>query len=216
MNDQNNKAPLNGGRPRRPLTKDDMARMNLGRRYWEVSLDVIPETMPYKGEVISYLAKLDRMIANGWGLFLWGPNATGKTALAAIVAKEAKRHGYTVFFIGASEYADSIIRRKPFDDVETIEERCKSVDMLVLDDLGKENRSEAGFFIETELEELVRARSNNCKATVITSNMNRTEGQEVYKESMLDVMQATIHPVKVAGMNFRLDEKKQLDTALVG
>lgn len=201
---------------RRPLTEGDMVRMGLGRRYWEVSLSLVPDS-PWKESVENYLVHLTSCLERGWGLWLHGDNRVGKTSLAVIVAKEARRHEQTVFFIEASSFASASIRTQEYDKDFTIEQKCKYVDVLVLDDLGKEHRNSSGS-VESEIEELIRERANDRKVTIITSNV---PPDAVCKGSALDLVKGIVLAVKVhgpkkGGIDWAEREAKELKAEILG
>ena len=82
---------------RRELNKDDLLRMKIPKRYWDMKFEYISDESVHNDEVDEdlasprevvkkYLAKLEDMRKNGVGLLLWGKNGTGKTAAAVVVA----------------------------------------------------------------------------------------------------------------------------------
>lgn len=157
--------------PRPKLTTADLLRANIPRRYWEVSFDKVPETAPYRGAVQKYLTNLGQHLERGEGLFLTHPtNGTGKTALAALVAKRALRLGYRAYYTMSEVYKTAVVQNQMFDEAQTVYDRARDVELLVLDDFGKEHKGASGW-IESELENLIRERVQQRKTTVLTANI---------------------------------------------
>ncbi len=75
------------------------------------------------------------------GLGLWGPVGVGKTTIAASIANAALASGVTVRFCSVAGFMDTLQEASRFsavDDVSDLIARYASVQVLVLDDLGRE------------------------------------------------------------------------------
>lgn len=183
---------------RRKLTSDDLVRMRLPKRYWHVDCDGVsdvidPNTGKSPREVLeAYIRQMEEMRLRGLGLLLWSGNGTGKTSIAAIIAKEYRRRFNTVLFIEAANLKSLVINSESFDEDETYWQRAMAVDVLVLDDLGKGVQDRTGFG-ERLIDELIRTRNANQLVTIITTNAI-IKGKD---ESLTDVLKAsTIHSLK--------------------
>jgi len=189
------------------LTQAHVERMRIPRRFWDASFNQISEEIRPKVE--KYLRQLDDHLDEGEGLLLWGDNGVGKTSIAVLIALEVRRRGASVFFITAEGLRQAVLEKELYDDEQLVIERARSVDFLVLDDLGKEHPGETGFS-ERLLENLFRERSAMRRATVITTNlpMGSTDGNErtlmnAYIPSMVEVMKEVFYPLRCVGENFR-------------
>jgi len=182
--------------------------MRLPERFWTASTDEIHIEGENRDKIARYIDQLPDAMNRGLGLMLWGPNGRGKTAIAALVAKEAARWGYGCMFIRAADLVDRQFGKAVFDkdDGITVRARARTVSLLVLDDLGKEHRDQHGFTV-AEMEEFMRERISRRLVTVITTNMIPRDMGEVYKPSMLEVMKESIYPLKCDGPDLR-DEKR--------
>lgn len=201
------------------LTARDMSRMLIPERYWECTLDGIsdeaigvisPRTM-----VKRYLDRLDEFMAGGIGLLLWGANGRGKTGMAVVLAKWSRRHGYKVLFMEAAELKRCVIEKIAFDEVETMWERASMVDMLVLDDFGKGSKDRTGFGARV-IDQLIRHRSANKRATMITTNMDTDQIADEMKESTMHTFQECIIPCHVEGVDRRNVSRSNLSDMLFG
>lgn len=193
------------------LTKEHLGRMRLPKRFWKVSFgDILPDSSEHKKIIKNYLSTIKDRFNDGCGLFLWGNNGTGKTSCAAVVAKEARRQGYLVLFVRSTSLRDGIINGEMFDDSNTLYDRMRSVDLLIIDDLGKEYSKEMGSYNEKMYEDLLRLRLDELKSTIITTNMNFGKLKEKYKESMIKLMKGYYVPVEVKGHDYIADARKRV------
>ncbi len=84
------------------------------------------------------------MMTKGVGLYLWSTEMAQKTSIASLIAKEALRYGKTVFFEESSRLKTMLINKEQFEEGLSIEARIEMVDLLILDDIGKEYRTNSG------------------------------------------------------------------------
>ncbi len=205
---------------RRRLNQADLERMRIPRRFWSATYAEVSDEKEgdgarsmrdYAGQ---YLSNLDAMLDRGIGLFLWGNNGLGKSSVAAVVLMEARRRGFTGLFLEAATLKTVVIEKTMFDDDTTLWERAKQVDLLVIDDLGKGVQDEKGFG-ERLIDEVVRHRAAQMRATWITTNMSPKEFQEQYKVSTFAAMKEAIVPVRARGSDRRIETRDQL-TRLFG
>ena len=199
---------------RRKLTIGDVRRANLPERYWEASLNAIPDRLLYKPKVEKYLDNLVGMMEQGIGLYLWSAeHGTGKTSIASLIAKEALRYGKTVFFEESSRLKGMLINKEQFEEGTSIEERMMMVDVLILDDVGKEYRTSSGY-AENVIETLVRARVQKVKTTIMTGNVHPKDMQKIYSEHFSALLKESVVPVNVTGHDFREARAKALSKLL--
>lgn len=183
-------------------------------RYWEASLNVIPDRLVYKPKVEKYLGSILEMLDQGIGLYLWSTeNGTGKTSIASLIAKEALRYGKTVFFEESSRLKGMLINKEQFEEGTSIEARMMMVDVLILDDVGKEYRTSSGY-AENVIETLVRARVQKVKTTIMTGNVHPKDMQKIYSEDFSALLKESVVPVNVTGHDFREARAKALSKLL--
>ena len=187
---------------RRKLTEGDLVRMRIPPRFWESRFSEIAEAGEVRAKIGKYLGDLHEMLDRGFGFMLWGPNGLGKTAAGVVVLKEARRRGYTAMFLGAAELKDIVVSKKAFDTDQTLWDRARYVDFLLIDDLGKGSQDEKGFG-ERLLDDLIRTRSSSLKVTWLTTNMTPTVFKEEHKISTFAAMEECMLPVRMHGENRR-------------
>jgi len=177
-----------------------LVRANLPRLYWEATMQQVPETAPYRGAIRRYGTEMPRWLRDGVGLYLWSAeNSTGKTALACILAMHALKLGRSVLFVRAQELKDGRIESVVFEDRTTLWDRVGAVDLLVLDDLGKEYRGTSSQYAETLMEDVVRSRVQQQRSTILTSNISPDKLKDEYSMDMKEVLREAMLVVPVPG-----------------
>ena len=111
------------------------------------------------------------------GLFITGTYGVGKTYLASCIANETIKNKNTVVFgtlIQLLDYIKDTYKDSAVSDKEYLN-LYSSVDLLIIDDLGKEKPTE---WVLEKLFLIVNNRYNNYLPIVITTNYNRNQLRE--------------------------------------
>ena len=114
--------------------------------------------------------------ANGDGLYIEGTFGTGKTHLAAAIAIQLMESGHKVIFKTADDLLADI--KATFDsngwsDTERkVTDRFKQCELLVIDDLGKEQATD---WSTAQLYGIINDRYENQKPVIITTNFNEND-----------------------------------------
>lgn len=201
---------------RKKLTETDIDRMMIPRRYWGATFGEISDGGDNSPKKIAhrYISKLSDMVVRGVGLILWGKNGRGKTGLAVVIGKEARRRGFSVLYAECADLKRCVIDRVAFDEDQSMWERARSVDMLILDDLGKGTQDSKGFGARL-MDELIRHRNANRRATFITMNMNpRDQLKEELKTSTVQSLKECCIPCEIKGPDRRDKEAAELNELL--
>lgn len=101
------------------------------------------------------------------GLILAGKRGTGKTHLAIAIALNAMEQGRQAIFRLVNDLLEELRQSVRDDEFIDVMRRFKQVDVLILDDLGKERSTDAGF---DYLYQIIDYRYRNNLQTVITTN----------------------------------------------
>ena len=111
------------------------------------------------------------------GLFITGTYGVGKTYLASCIANETIKNKNTVVFGTLIQLLDYIKDTYKDSDMSAKEylNLYSSVDLLIIDDLGKEKPTE---WVLEKLFLIVNNRYNNYLPIVITTNYNRNQLRE--------------------------------------
>jgi DNA replication protein DnaC len=138
-----------------------------------------PASAPVFRAVRDYVDAIDERLDEGEGLWLMGDVGTGKTTLAMLVSKAAVEAGRTVAIYSLPRLLARIRRTY---DAEAREqsyleffERLTSVDLLHIDDLGAEKRSD---WVLEQLYAIVNERYETQRSIVVTTNLHQAELEE--------------------------------------
>jgi DNA replication protein DnaC len=130
-------------------------------------------------EVRAYIDDLDARLDAGRGLWLFGDTGTGKTTLAMLISKAALEAGRTVAIYSLPKLLARIRRTYDSepggDSYLSFFERLTSVDLLHIDDLGVEKRSD---WVLEQLYALINERYETERSVVITTNLPHEELEE--------------------------------------
>ena len=166
-----------------------------------------------KGCVRKYLVSMkNNNLEDIGGLCLFGSNGVGKTMLASIIVKEAYKLRYsarrTTFVEYMSQYTMTWSARS-IEEKETAEDNLynnyKAVEVLVLEEIGKEVDSKASAPI---LEDLLRYREDKGLATIICTNLSPKALADKYGASVSSLMKGNMTPICIEGVDKRIDYHK--------
>jgi len=138
-----------------------------------------PRTRAVVEQVRLYIDEMADRLAEGRGLWLTGDVGTGKTTLAMLVSKTAIERGFSAAIYSLPRLL-ARIRRTYDDEVGELSyleffRRLTSVDLLHIDDLGAEKRSD---WVLEQLYAIVDERYVTNRAMVVTTNLDLPELEE--------------------------------------
>ena len=123
-------------------------------------------------EVRQFVAAIGANVDAGRSLWLTGGVGTGKTALAMIVSKAAIDAGRSVAVYSCPRLLSVIRESIDSGGVLAFLDRIAAVDLLHIDDLGAEHRTE---WVLEQLYTIINTRYEDERSTVITSNLEPDE-----------------------------------------
>jgi DNA replication protein DnaC len=151
-------------------------------RYRGVSFDRPPvtEIEPMVVRVVrSWVEDMEANVEAGRGLWLMGDTGTGKTTLAMLVSKAALQDNRSVAIYSLPKLLARIRRTYDSepggDSYLAFFERLTSVDLLHIDDLGAEKRSD---WVLEQLYALVNERYEAQRSMVVTTNLDQQQLEE--------------------------------------
>jgi len=196
------------------LTVADLRRANVPENYWYCTIASIPEELEYRKKVVSYYAQMESFLSKGIGLYLFSSdNQTGKTSIAIALLKRALKLKKTAFFSEAGTLKNALAKNEEFDDQMLLEQRIKNVDLLVIDDLGKEYRTSSGY-AENTFENIFRHRIQSLKPLIVTGNMFPKDIEKTYSTSLAALLKGSLIPIQVSGYNWAEQKQKELKQTL--
>lgn len=193
-------------------------RLNRGRsrgisstipaRYRGVSFDRPPvsdmardlQTKLAVSQVRAYIDDLDNQLAEGRGLWVFGGTGTGKTTLAMLISKAALEAGKTVAIYSLPKLLARIRRTYDSepggDSYLSFFERLTSVDLLHIDDLGAEKRSD---WVLEQLYALVNERYDSQRSMLITTNLQHDQLEEQIGSRTVSRLAQICEEVEIVG-----------------
>ena len=184
------------------------------RRYRGVSFDrppvsdiarVAPEHVRL---VRRYVADIEPNLDRGKGLWLEGDVGTGKTTLAMLVSKAALDAGRTVAIYSLPRLL-SLLRESMDSEGGLVDflDRLGAVDLLHIDDLGAENRTE---WVLEQLYSIVNARYEAERAIVATTNlMPDALAEHLGARTVSRLVEICGDPIPLYGCDRRLEHRPQ-------
>jgi DNA replication protein DnaC len=181
-------------------------------RYRGVSFDRPPvsdmvrdlQTKIAVNEVRAFVDDLDARLQEGRGLWLFGDTGTGKTTLAMLISKAALEAGKTVAIYSLPKLLARIRRTYDSepggDSYLSFFERLTSVDLLHIDDLGAEKRSD---WVLEQLYALVNERYEAQRSILITTNLPHPELEEQIGSRTVSRLTQICDEVEVRGEDRR-------------
>lgn len=147
-----------------------------------------------------YADQFADFLREGKGLLFYGPVGTGKTYLAAAIANRVIDKGYTARMTNFAEIANQLFDA---DDKQGYMDGLCEYDLLVLDDLGAERKSE---YMQEQVFNVIDARSRSGRPVIVTSNLTQqelTQTKETGHQRIYDRVLELCLPVKVDGESRR-------------
>jgi DNA replication protein DnaC len=130
-------------------------------------------------EIHTFIDNLDQRLTEGRGLWLSGKTGTGKTTLAMLVSKTALESGRTVAIYSLPKLLARIRRTYDSepggDSYLSLFDKLTSVDLLHIDDLGAEKRSD---WVLEQLYSLINERYETQRSMLVTTNLEHDELKE--------------------------------------
>jgi DNA replication protein DnaC len=122
-------------------------------------------------EIRQFVRDIDGNLDKGRGLWLFGDVGTGKTSLAMLVSKAALEAGRSVAIYSMPRLLSAI--KETYEDSSErsymeLFERLVGVDLLHIDDLGAEKRTE---WVLEQLYSIINERWQEQRSIVVTTNL---------------------------------------------
>lgn len=150
-----------------------------------------------------YAERFHENLEIGKGLIIMGKIGTGKTHLAAAVLHKVISQMRTGILMAVPELLDKI-RATYREDApigsETLLEELKKVNLLILDDIGKEKPT---IWARERLYVIINARYENMLPTVYTTNCREEELRQQIGEAITSRIYETCEPVLLISSDYR-------------
>ena len=158
---------------------------------------------PIPPQIIDYLDHAEANVDRGMGLFLTGPMGVGKTMLAMLVLKDLVKQGYNCY---ATTFANTVEAFTSTwgdnEEKKRFADRFMYSDVLLLDDLGQEQRT-ASRLPQTTFDRILRTRIQDSRPTILTTNLKPLEVKEGYGAPVLSLLTEQSIEIQCSGGDFR-------------
>jgi DNA replication protein DnaC len=155
-------------------------------------------------QVRAYIEALEERLAAGRGLWLFGDTGTGKTTLAMLVSKAASAAGRSVAIYSLPKLLARIRRTYDSepggDSYLEFFERLTSVDLLHIDDLGAEKRSD---WVLEQLYALINERYEAQRSILVTTNLPLEQLEEQIGPRTVSRLSEVCEPIPLFGADNR-------------
>lgn len=188
---------------------------NVGEAFKDCTFDAFvtegTKLEPVKAKCEQYAKTFNK--DTGAGILLHGDYGVGKTHLVTAVAN------YLVYNYGVSAYFTSLpdliariqMAMRRYDENDDPRKLVKSIDILILDDLGREKSSD---WSQQILFEIVDHRYRAKKPILITSNLNPTQLSYQVGEATMSRVINMSHIIAVNGVDYRISHRQAFEEVL--
>jgi len=149
-----------------------IVHLGLHRRYLHSDFDNLHEPKPSDAAIEACRLFAEQIRSeeepSGQGIYLWGPNGTGKTHLAVAIA----RHYGAALFVNTLRLFDALKTSYSTNEPCDIYEGARWARLVILDDLGSERPTD---WVQERLYSLLSDRYDEMLSTVFTSNLSPQE-----------------------------------------
>lgn len=152
----------------------------LGERYKNVTFENTQTGVSTSFDVAfnrckKYCEVYEKVIENGYGIYLFGDKGVGKTHLTACMANYLISKCVPVLFTNLFEISKSVkstFNRESNQTEQDLIQKFSNIDVLFFDDLGTEifTKNSGETWLQGLLFDLINKRYNNRKATIFSSN----------------------------------------------
>ena len=135
-------------------------------------------------------------------IYISGKTGTGKTFLSRFIGQSLLNNHKTVIYITANDLMNAVFSNISNDKTKEniLLDYIDDCDVLILDDLGKENVND---FSIRYIYNLIDTRLNNKQSTIVCTQHNLSEISEIYEEGLTPRLYNYFFPIRLAGTDLR-------------
>lgn len=193
----------------------------LGERYKNVTFENTQTGVSTSFDVAfnrckKYCEVYEKVIENGYGIYLFGDKGVGKTHLTACMANYLISKCVPVLFTNLFEISKSIkstFNRESNQTEQDLIQKFSNIEILFFDDLGTEifTKSSGETWLQGLLFDLINKRYNNRKVTIFSSNysLNSLINERGIMEKTVDRISEMTNGavIKITGKSLRVLSK---------
>ncbi len=156
--------------------------------------------------VRGFVEQIDANVGRGRGIWFTGDVGTGKTSLAMLVSQAAEKKGRSVAIYPVTRLLAEIkgtYDRETAGSYVSLFEKLVSVDLLHLDDLGAEKRTD---WVLQELYSIVNERWQDERSIVVTTNILDLDElrAQIGARTVSRLVEICGNPIPIMGPDLRL------------
>ena len=139
-------------------------------------------------------------------IFMEGATGLGKTHLSLAIANEVIKKGFGVVYVSAPTIAQKLEKQHFSRDggYESLEDLLTDCDLLIIDDLGTEFKSQ---FTVAQFYNIFNARLLRHKPTIINSNLTMRELEKSYTQRFVSRIWGESTKLNFVGSDIRIRKK---------
>ncbi len=140
-------------------------------------------------------------------LLLYGSTGLGKTFTSDCIANEFIKKGKDVFYTSAPKlftiFEDYKFGRNTTSEAKRIIDYVSSVDLLIIDDLGTEFRTQ---YVDSILFDIINTRTNENKYMIISTNLTPSQLEATYSQRISSRILGNFELVLFFGNDLRINK----------
>ena len=182
------------------------------QEYMRLGVDTYWGDEDAMAEALAYLENWDKLRRYGLGMgFYSKTQGTGKTFLAMMIARELVKRGETVHCIFFRRMTE--VFELPYAERKDEEDRLRDCTVLILDEVARPISEPQRALYAEKFETLIRHRSNYNKVTILTTNLEPEELDDIYPRTY-SLLAAKEQSVYVNGIDARKENLHDLNKEL--
>jgi len=167
------------------------------------------------GRVQIYLEKIRNRVALGNGLFLYGAPGVGKTRVICHIMRHSAKHGLNGAYFTALGLGYEMKKAIGIPDrLSDVEDSTLYRDILVIDEMGKENPDSAWY--RSELERIVKFRGDNGGSMIFGTNLRWDEWKNTYGEALSEYVESNCFKLQFFCGNYRMKKLVEFEMIMCG
>ena len=156
-----------------------------------------------------YASNFNEAKENNIGLLIYGTPGNGKTHATACIANYLMQKGIPTICVSINKMLERIKETYSSygkEGEETVLKSLSNADLLIIDDLGTEQKNE---WSASKIYNIIDSRYRNSLPTIITTNININDLENMYHKRTYDRLMEMCTPVVSDGKSIRAQKGKE-------
>jgi DNA replication protein DnaC len=159
--------------------------------------------------ISDYLENSGYYVNRGMGLLFHGTHGSGKTMLTTILIKQLLAEGVDGYFTTFNNLLDNFASGwRDDENRKWFEKRVRNAPLLVIDDIGKENKN-LNNMATNAVDGVLRSRVQNSLPTIITTNLSLNEFERSYSSGVMSLVSETSLTHEFQGDDWRPNQRER-------